>query len=189
VTGEQIKPFRFLPEYADCIANAANSWSYLEYYINTTIWDLAKVEPALGACITSQIFSIPARVDAVVSLLKLRKADSKLIGKVNKFAETFRGANEARNRIIHDVWLNDNVDTHYMGRLTITAKKSLEFDVQTVPITELKADLAEIERVRAKFAEIRREILAAIPSLPEMSPTELRPINEHPHPPQTRSTD
>ena len=78
---------KFIPEYADQIAHAVNNWAFLEYAVNSIIWDLAGVRPALGACITAQIYPMHARLNALVALLRLRRAPLVLVGKVNNFAD------------------------------------------------------------------------------------------------------
>jgi hypothetical protein len=80
----------FPPEFADCIAKVAANWSALEYMINATIWELAEVRPALGACLTAQIATIPGRLAALLALMKLRGISTRLLKRVNKFAESIR---------------------------------------------------------------------------------------------------
>lgn len=72
------------------------------------------------------------------------------------------------------------MDETYMGRMTITARRKLDFDVKSVSIEDVRADLAKITKRRDEFNQIRKAISAALPTLPEMSQSELRPINETP---------
>ena len=175
-----VKGFHFLPVYADLIASAANRWAYLEYYVNCSIWLLADVKPAIGACLTSQMYTLNSKLSALLSLLKLRKADTALIDKVNKFASSVRDALDARNRDVHDIWLNDNINKDQMGKLRITADKVLRFHIDEVKSDALVNDNEIIERRRVEAGEIMEAIKAALPSLPEMSHTDLHPITETP---------
>jgi hypothetical protein len=172
------QPFHFLTEFADCIAHAANSWAYLEYYINASIWTLAGTTPAQGACMTSQIYTINARLDALVALMKLRSVDAKLIKRVNKFQNSIREAQDLRNRIVHDLWFNDNHVKTNMGKLRITATRDLKFGIESLMIASLRADVAKIEDRRVEAGVIRAEIDAAIPSLPALPRHVLHPILE-----------
>jgi hypothetical protein len=172
------RDFRFMPEYADQIAHANNNWTFLEYYVNSSIWALADVKPALGACMTSQIYTMNGRLSALLSLLKVRRASQKIIDKVNKFAANVRDAQDARNRTAHDMWLLDNYNPGKMGKLRITADKVLKFDIESVEIEQLRADVSTISGRRMEFSAIRQEILAALPTLPEIPPEELHPIAE-----------
>ena len=109
--------FKFVPEHAEQIAHGCNLWAMLEYYINNSIWALADIEPAIGACMTSQMYTMNARLSALLALLKFRRADQKIIDKVNKFTANVRDAQEARNRVAHDVWLLDRNNPGTMGKL------------------------------------------------------------------------
>jgi hypothetical protein len=170
--------FRFLPEFSECIAEAANNWSYLEYFISASIWELADVRPAIGACMTQQIFTLHARIDALLAMLKLRRADQKIIDRVNRFQSKIREAQEARNRLVHDLWLNDNLNPTNMGKLRITASKILEFSFSSKTITELKRDVEIIIQARKSAQQLRADIFKSLSSLPEIPDVELNPIVE-----------
>jgi len=172
--------FSFIPEYADCIARVATVWARLEYDVSVSIWALADVRPAMGACITSQVFTLRGKLDALLSLAKLRKIDAAIIKKINKFADDVRGGQEIRNRIIHDQWLQNNYDPSTMGHMRITAAKLLEFKIKAVLLPDLAADLEKLEDLQARFHAIRKEIEAALPTLPEIPQSELHPIIETP---------
>jgi len=176
----EYKELPFLPEFANQIAEANNSWAYLEYYINTCIWHLADVAPALGACMTSQIYTLQGRLNALVALLNLRKADQTIIDRVNSFSSRVREASEARNRIAHDMWLNDSFLPKQMGKMEVTANKSLKFQIVSISCDELKAEVAKIHKHRGESEEIRKLIKSALPSLPELPPEVLHPIDETP---------
>lgn len=173
VQGSRMK---FAPEYADCVAHAAASWGTLELHINIAIWGLADVRPALGACLTAQIYTLQGRLAALLSLLKVRKADQALVDRVNKFSESVRGAQTLRNRIVHDVWLNNLTEPEIMGRLVITAEKKLNFILEDVSLEGLRADLSKIFKSRQEAYDIRVAIEAAIPLLPKIPHGELHPI-------------
>jgi len=170
--------FQFLPNYANLIAEAANQWAYIEYLVAKSIWLLADVKPAMGACVTSHVYTTHAKLSALLALLKLRKAPQPLIDKVNKFAADFRDGAEARNRLVHDVWLTDNLHPDKMGKLRITADKILKFKAETIESEALAADVLIIEKRRKEMTAISREIEVALPTLPEMSHSELHPIVE-----------
>jgi hypothetical protein len=172
--------FSFVPEYADCIARVATVWARLEYDVSVSIWALADLRPAMGACITSQIYTLRGRFDALLALAKLRKVDETIIKKINRFADDVRGGQEIRNRIIHDQWLLDNMNPGSMGHMRITAAKVLDFKITTVILPDLVNDLQKLEDLQARFFAIRQEIEAAMPTLPEIPQKELHPIIENP---------
>ena len=172
--------FSFIPEFSDCIARIATCWARLEYDVNAAIWALAEVRPALGACMTSQIYVFNARLSALLALAKVRRVDEAIITRINKFAEKVRAGQDKRNRAVHDIWLNDQKTPWNMGRLRITAEKKLNFKIKSVMFPELAADLELIENLSTEFRAIRDAIEAALPTLPEIPHTELHPIIETP---------
>jgi hypothetical protein len=170
--------FAFIPEFADCIARIASLWARLEYDVNASIWALAELRPALGACITAQIYTLQGHLSALLALAKLREVDAILIKRINKFADDVRVGQDIRNRVIHDLWLNDRGTPGNMGHLRITADKTLKFVIESVPLFELTAQVEKVEALVTVFASIRKAIEAALPSLPEIPQTKLHPITE-----------
>ena len=175
--------FSFIPEFADCIARIASCWARLEYDMSAVIWDLAETRPAYGACITSQIYTTQGKLSAILALGKLRKVDGTLIGRLNKFAERVRAGQDIRNRTLHDQWLQDSLNASQMGHMRITADKILRMVIESVPLKELRDDLEKGEDLQVEFLNIRHDIEAALPTLPEIPPSELHPIVETPSPP------
>ncbi|MFZ3234506.1 MAG: hypothetical protein WA417_04270 [Stellaceae bacterium] len=173
------KSFYFLPGYAEQIAHAANLWAAIEYHINSCIWGLLGTPPGLGACLTSQVYTVNARLDALVALMKVRRVDPKTITKVNKFQSRIREAQDIRNRIVHDMWLNHNIGNH-MGRMQITAARELRYTIEVIELTDLKLSVAKIDERRMEFEKIRHSIFSELPSLPEIPKQELHPIEETP---------
>ena len=172
--------FSFIPEFSDCIARIASCWARIEYDVSATIWALADVRPALGACITAQIYTFNGRLNALLALAKMRRVDDKIISRINRFAENSRSGQDKRNRTVHDLWMQDNGNPGNMGRLRITAEKKLAFKIQSVMFPEIKKDLETIEDLSTEFSAIRDVIDAALPTLPEIPHQELHPIIETP---------
>jgi hypothetical protein len=167
--------FKFIPEYADCIARIASCSATIEYYVSHSIWIVAKLDSPSGACITSQIYTLQGRLSALLALLKLHRAPDKIIRRVNKFAETVRGPLENRNRVVHDIWLTDNRDPTSMGRLETTASKTLKFRVEDVPLPRLKEIFDALAACRLEMHAIRQEIFTEQPTFPGIPDSELNP--------------
>jgi hypothetical protein len=168
--------FRFVPEYADLIASIASGWATIEYYVNHSIWIVAELDAPTGACLTSQIHSLHSKLSSLLSLLKLYQAPDTIIKRVNKFAETIRRPQEHRNRVVHDVWLMDNVNVGSMGRLETTAAKKLEFTVKDVSVEKLRAIYDELSACRLEFYHIRNDIFREQPTFPGIPESERDPI-------------
>ena len=177
--GEPSKRLETQARVYKLIGLVSSDWAALEHYINESIWALADVEPAYGACMTAQIYTIEGRFRALLALLKKRRANKHTIALVNKFAESARGPNDKRNRIIHDPW-GFGILTGSPSKIEITAARKLVFRLRRVDITELAKDQKAVHDCVIKFIEIKDRILAEIPSLPEIPLTELRPIREGP---------
>ena len=98
MSGSSEKPefegFEFPAEYAQCIAQVTASWPAPENNINLSIWHLAGIYPAIGACMTEQIYTLDGRLKALSALLKLRRGPQDLLDKIDKFAERVRKARE-----------------------------------------------------------------------------------------------
>lgn len=167
--------FEFPAEYAQAIAQITANWAVLESNINLSIWHLAGIYPAIGACITEQIYTLDGRLKALLALLKLRRGPKSLLDKINKFGERVRKAQGIRNQIVHHTW-HQSVESKEIKQLEIGAKGTLTYGFKTISLPELQAD-QETVRLAARLAnEIREATEAALPTLPEIPLQELQPI-------------
>ena len=166
--------FDFPAEYAQCIAKIISYWSALEYNINLSIWHLAGVYPAVGACVTEQIYTLDGRLKALQSLLKLRRAPDDLLRKLNKFAEKSHKAQAIRNRVAHDTW-HQSLEFKKMIQLTIGARGTLTYGFAFIPLDEFERDRDEVRRTMQQAVKLRDAIEVALPTLPEIPLGELHP--------------
>jgi hypothetical protein len=169
---------QFLPAYADCIAQAANHWAWVELEVHWMLWALMEVHPTVGACLTSQVYTFTAKLDALMALMKLRSVPETFIKKVTKFAERSRSALDARNRFVHDVWLTDNWNSAAMGRTSMSARKVLDFKTQTVEINSLQADLGKIVSAQKEASALRSELMPMLPTLPKIPREASHPLKD-----------
>jgi hypothetical protein len=167
--------FDFPDDYAQCIAKITSYWSALESNINMSVWHLAGVYPAVGACLTEQIFTLDGRMKALAALLKLRQAPKHLIQQVNKFSEKSRKAHDIRNRIAHHTWHQGN-ESKRISQLEIGARHTLTYGFVPVPIEKLRADQDTVRNAMKESAAIRDAIETSLPTLPEIPLVELHPI-------------
>lgn len=158
------------------MGHLASDWAMLEYFINECIWKLAGMAPAVGACVTSQIFTVNNRLAAVIALMYRRGFSPADIRQVNRFANEVRGLAEKRNRAIHDpIFVHPGEGK--AGRLEVTAQGRPVFDIVPVTPEELKAIRKEIWATTEKFLEIRQGILDTLPTLPQLPNAEHVPVN------------
>ena len=180
--------FDFPDDYSQCIAKIISNWASLEYNINICIWHLAGVYPAVGVCMTEQIFTLENRVKALLALLKLRRASKELLKRINKFAERAHKPKEIRNRVAHDTW-HQGVDSKQISQLEIGAKGTLTYGFRDIMIEALRKDSETVRLASCEASELRNAIELALPTLPEIPLAELHPIVLHSGgSAQTRST-
>lgn len=181
--------FIFPPEFAACIGDVISCWAALDYNANMSIWHLAGVYPAIGACMTMQIFTLEGRLKALIALLRLRRAPDDLVRRVNKFRANVRKPQEIRNRITHDCWFKNPVNDR-MSQLEIGTKGVLVYGFKPIDIDALKADRDEVRKAMREAANIRTTIEAGLPTLPEIPLGDLHPtvLYSQGHL-QTRSSD
>jgi hypothetical protein len=175
---EPYRGFEFPDDYAQGIAKIISYWSALEYHINMSIWHLAGIYPAIGACITEQIYTLDGRLKALLALMKIRRAPETLVSRVNKFSEKSRKAQEVRNKIAHHTW-HQGVETKEMMQLEIGAKRSLTYGFKPLPIESLKTDQDTVRNAMREAVEIRDATEAALLTLAEIPLGELHPTVLH----------
>ncbi len=175
---EPYRGFEFPDDYAQGIAKIISFWSALEYNINLSIWHLAGIYPAIGACITEQIYTLDGRTKALLALLKLRRAPDELVRRVNKFGEKSRKASDIRNKIAHHTW-HQRTESKEMLQLEIGAKGSLTYGFKPIPIEMLKADQDTVRNAMRDAVGIRDAVEACLPTLPEIPLGELHPTVIH----------
>ena len=61
-----------LDAHYKAVGKCISGWSMLEFDIDAFIWELADVIQPLGACITSQLISIGARIRVLRALVETR---------------------------------------------------------------------------------------------------------------------
>lgn len=110
--------------------------------------------PAIGACITSQIFTLDGRLKALGALAALREVPEVLAKRINMFGERVRRPLELRNRVMHDQWFQ-GIRTQAMSQLEIGAKGSLTFGFKPVPIETLQEHREKVRIAMREACAIR----------------------------------
>lgn len=147
------------------IARAISAWAHLEYKIDEMIWELARLEPEQGACLTAQYGSVNSRFNALMSLCRVEKVKPKFISKLNSFKTKALAAADLRNRIVHDPWGSTfKSKKHY--RLQKTAKATLDYSYKPVSEEDINKIEKTIESLIEEFRLVRTEILHAFWSSP-----------------------
>jgi hypothetical protein len=86
------------------VGKVASHWAEFEHRIQWTIWAIAALDNLTGACITAQIGNSGRLLDALIALLRLKRATEASITPLRKFAERVGNRQRDRNRVVHDPW-------------------------------------------------------------------------------------
>ncbi len=160
-----LESFDLPDEHYTAIGKVASIWSVFETLLDVTIWTLTKIETDQGACLTAQIAGSARKLDAIISLLKLRPDGAGKIKPINKIAEATRGLAERRNRVVHDPWLHDEGK---LFRLEATARKTLKFGSFAVDPSEIGKLQSDMLKHIYVYTELMRPYLLGFPTSPEM---------------------
>lgn len=155
----------------------ADTWAMFEFHVDRNIWEMATVGDAPGACITAQMTSVHSRLRALRALVELAGASKNLLSDLESIAGRSNPIGEERNRIVHDPWML-NVTKQTVGKMRITAKRSLHFGYVPVPNSEVEALLDKIKAHTQRFFDFEEKLRTEIamlhgksaPKPPEVSP-------------------
>lgn len=143
-------------QHYEAIGRAVCTWADLELTVDRAVWKLMNAEQALGACVTGQLNSIFARLDALQALAYLWNITQARRDKIAKFAGGLGDLNRQRNRIVHDArfW----TERTKVARFEITAKKTLQFGLLSESVTDLNGFCKSVDEKRDEFLSIFKEI-------------------------------
>ena len=144
------------------VGQIASGWAHVEHTFDLIIWELAKIDPENGACITAQMMSVYSRCRAIVALLTLygkktsRNTES-LATKAIELSNRANGPGEKRNRAVHDPWYV-YTGSDKTGQFRAMPPKDLRFGVAPVDKAELEATLIEIKKFSERVIAFRHDI-------------------------------
>jgi hypothetical protein len=150
------------PEHYAAIGRVATEWAALETTIDTASLRLAKIEPQIGVCLTSQIAGWGRKLDAYIALTRLFGV-TKLIDKLNAFAKDTHSLAEQRNRIVHDPWIG----TSKPHRLEATTKRTVRLEFLHIPTDEVSAISYRITQHCVRFEQLSGQIDSELIALRE----------------------
>jgi hypothetical protein len=140
----------------------------LEFYMDWLIWQLAKVEQKAGACLTSQLPGVGARMRVIIALLHLREIPEKIIKEFRTFEGYIQNLGQQRNRAVHDTWAMAAEGVIQL-RLAIVEKK-LKFGATPVAINEILKTHDDILKAGDDFRSMCADILEILPPSPGIRP-------------------
>ena len=159
------------PHY-EAIGRVASAWAFFEFHVNQAIWLLSALDDERGACVTSHIYNISARIKALLALIELTDRDHPepvevngkprvhslrdIINKLKKLSnKQIEPISRHRNRIIHDTWMYGKT-TGAIAQIRATADRKLDYGFRPADLDEINATHRGILRLDGAF-----QILAA----------------------------
>jgi hypothetical protein len=155
-----------LDEHYTAVGKCISGWSMLEFDIDTLIWDMANVAQPLGACITSQIVSIGARIRVLRALVEIRIGENKKIDeRLQKFARVSAGYQEKRNRIAHDAMIFNTGTGEVSSVRAAIVDNKLDYGPTPIPLSEMNEFINQIGVHGNHFAQLDKDIRALVEPL------------------------
>jgi hypothetical protein len=163
-----ILPGHIDEKHYTAIGRVAVAWSALEAQISSAIWGAGTLPSDFGACVTSQIYTVDGKMNALIAILKTRGGFDKTIDALNSFHERrLRPLSRRRNRIIHDPWVLD-IPRSVAHRMQITAEKRLVFGYVSDSTENVNTLADDIITAIERFAEIIKDV--TFDMLPQLHP-------------------
>jgi len=154
---------RFDP-YLIQVGRIATMWGDLEFAVNQSIWELANVEPSVGACLTAQLVTIGSRMRALLALLHFRDAEDELLKEFSRLDNKIEGLGRQRNRWVHDpVALGRGGE---LRRIHVTADKRLDYAVKDADLVEMHELHVKIREASLEFRALYKKARDALPPWP-----------------------
>jgi len=153
----------------ELIGAIATAWAGLEFEIDMLLWALVGGRQHRLACLTAQMVSIHARLNALTSICHVRNIGKDTLAKLKSFAGSTGGLAEARNRAVHDPLVRMGQASE-VYRITITAKGAPAFGPVAQPIEALRDTLRKIIKCKDDFQGVHTAIVAELRAQPEEPP-------------------
>ncbi len=146
-----------MPFYA-AVGQCASTWAFLENRIDLAVLSFVKDNPIPMACALAQMFSIHAKMDALIAVAQSDKADrvsDQTIKKLARFSQEIRPLSIQRNRIIHDPLVQEGDEVQVLRLTTKGTKGGLVFDLIPFDVNEIADFIRRVGDRTEQFARIR----------------------------------
>jgi hypothetical protein len=152
-------------ELAAAIGRALSAWARFEYEIDELIWELARLEPTEGACLTAQFYTVATRFNSLMALARVQKISDAQIKRLNVIRRKSDALAEQRNRLAHDPWFY-GFDTQETYRLQKTARATLIHRYELVSVEDIQKIERDTGKLISEFRKVRSDVLHAFWSSP-----------------------
>jgi len=166
---DEMTKAHFSEKHFAAIGRVATQWAYFEAVIDSWLKTFAELDWSVSVCFTAQMIGPRPRLDAFISLVRLRLADAKKLGKwpgkLEAFAQDVTGLAEQRNRAVHDLWVMD--DPFRPQRMEATARRTVRLGYIHVSTDEMNALAVSISHLRIRFDYLAGEIFNVLHASPD----------------------
>jgi hypothetical protein len=143
------------------VGRVASEWAHIEHILDLTIWKLAEIPNARGACITSQILGINPRCKAIASLGANRLSPN-LLKEFRKLANDSFVVSDLRARIVHDPWYMEvSGKTAQFKAMPVSDPR---YGIQDVSDSEINDTITKIKALQARASGLRSNVLDELES-------------------------
>ena len=84
------------------VGRIAHLWAMLEHMLDDMIWSLSNLDKDIGACITSQIYSVQYRIQAISAICRFKGASKETLDLLNSLDREARSLVVDRNIAVHN---------------------------------------------------------------------------------------
>ena len=170
-------------EYLAAMGRVSAAWSLLDFTLDMAICEFVQAFQLLGVCVTSQLTSTPARLNALGGLMRAHGMPSRRIKWLDKFHQKSHGLARKRNRAVHDaIMLGRQTGTIYRMSATLGIDKDVAFGVTPSNVDELRLIFEEIRDHVLEFGAFWHETSGELATLRQTVP--LSSFQIYPTPPQ-----
>jgi hypothetical protein len=162
---KKMQDARISNQHYSAIGQVAASWAYFEAVVDTWICNFMEVKPEIAVCATAQMIGPRSRIDAFISLVRIRGSKSKWNEDLEQFAKYATILSEQRNRAVHDIW--DLTQPDHPLRREATAGKTVRMLAIHEPTEKLLDLVKNICELVSHFDDIATTIFNEIHSSPK----------------------
>ncbi len=149
-------------EVSDALGCVTVSFSMLETYVAVLIWGLISPEDSLvGQMVTAQL-SFRKSLDLLDAVFRYKIGDAVKVAKIEGLLKEAQAAEDARNRIVHSMWMFSQpcTDLRRVKLATKRGKGLSEQDEEGTP-ANIMAVAEEIEKTAKGFSSFIMELCTA----------------------------
>lgn len=139
------------------IGRVVAEWSHFEHTLDVIIWDLARHDPPVLACITAQIHGVAGRYAAIMALAAHRGAPERVLKKIRGQGGDAGKIGEFRNRFVHDAWFVERT-TKVAGRFRKASKKEPGFGISAQDLKAVDVFVREVREAVLKAQRLHADI-------------------------------